>query len=108
MHINRDVWTYAVEREALRRRRAHYPAHAEHPGRWSPFTSLPPPPPIRHAPDWSIIMETPRLRGYPVDSDLARLHRIERDARRARRSSRRQARRQARAQTERRISWLLR
>ncbi len=25
MHINRDVWTYAVEREALRRRRAQLP-----------------------------------------------------------------------------------
>ena len=40
MHINRDVWTYAVEREALRRRRVQHPAHAEHPGRWSPFTSF--------------------------------------------------------------------
>ena len=41
MHINRDVWTYAIEREALRRRRAHVSRPRLTPGQTTTFPFFP-------------------------------------------------------------------
>ena len=41
MHINRDVWTYAIEREALRRRRAYATRPRRTPGQTVTFPFFP-------------------------------------------------------------------
>jgi hypothetical protein len=41
MHINRDVWTYAIEREAVRRRRTYVSRTRRTPGQTATFPFFP-------------------------------------------------------------------